>query len=149
MRTLSVQLVRFLSNTQQPDSPDILVIISLLLELLSCSQDISTFASKCLVELVKYNLKQSPNKEYPLFKMLMRNIWPLALNRKPGAVILITQILRVVHHEDEIMTRYLLEFFSLVLTLSKTNAPLTTQFRYLLDKLVLSLRNYVTLLKVN
>ena len=31
MRTLSIQLVRFLSNTQQPNSPDILIIISLLL----------------------------------------------------------------------------------------------------------------------
>jgi hypothetical protein len=58
--------------------------------------------------------------------MLMRNIWPLALNKKPGAITLMTQILRVVHREDEIMTRYLLEFFSLVLTLSKTNAPIST-----------------------
>jgi hypothetical protein len=48
MHTLSVQLIHFLSKTRQPNSPDIVVMINILVDMLSQSKDVSQFATKCL-----------------------------------------------------------------------------------------------------
>lgn len=127
MHTLSIQLIHFLSRTQQPNSPDIIVLLQLLIDMLSQSKDISQFATKCLSELVKWSIKQQVEKttEYPLVKMVVRNLWSLTASQKvkEGTVGLLTEILRIVHKEEVLMGRYLLEFCSLLLMLSRNDNP--------------------------
>jgi hypothetical protein len=152
MHTLSIQLIHFLSKTQQPNSPDIVVLLSILVEMLSQSKDISQFATRCLAELVKWNIKQQVEgtKKFPVIKMVIRNLWSLTASKnvKGGSMSLIIEILKIIHKEDILMTRYILEFCSLVLTISRNNKPLEPNLLYLTEKLVLSMKPYIKTLMI-
>jgi hypothetical protein len=150
MHTLSIQLIHFLSRTQQPNSPDIIVLLQLLIEMLSQSKDVSQFATKCLSELVKWSIKVVGTTEYPLVKMVVRNLWALTASKKvkEGTIQLLTQILRIIHKEEVLMGRYVLEFCSLLLMLSRNDRPAESSLLYLTEKLVMSMKPYIKLLAV-
>lgn len=101
---------------------------------------------------MKWNIKQQVegSKDYPLIKMVVRNLWSLTASKniKEGTVSLMTEILKIIHKEESLMTRYILEFCSLLLTLSRNNRPPEPSLLYLTEKLVLSMKPYVKQLTV-
>lgn len=112
MHTLSIQLIHFLSKTHQPNSPDIIVLLKILGDMLPESNDACKFATKCIAEFVKWNIKQQVdnNKDFPLVKMVIRSLWTLTTSKnvKEGTVPLITEILRIIHREESLMCRFIL-----------------------------------------
>jgi hypothetical protein len=82
--------------------------------------------------------------------MVVRNLWSLTASKnvKEGTVSLMVEILKIIHKEEALMTRYILEFCSLVLTISRNNKPVEPNLLYLTEKLVLSMKPYVKMLMI-
>ena len=84
IHTLLIQMIHFLANTKEPNSPDIQVMLQHLLSLYNKSEDMGYLASKCLSEFIRWHIKQQVRKDgnVPVLKVLMNSIWSLVGNKK-------------------------------------------------------------------
>jgi hypothetical protein len=70
--------------------------------------------SKCIAQLVRWHIKSDARKgdkrNYPIIKVIIRNIWTLASNKRArdGLVLLLVELLREIHREEYLMKQYAL-----------------------------------------
>ena len=114
IHTILIQSIRFFSLTQEPNSPDISVILKHLLQLYNGTEDMGCLGSKCIAQLVRWHIKSDARKgdkrNYPIIKVIIRNIWTLASNKRArdGLVLLLVELLREIHREEYLMKQYAL-----------------------------------------
>lgn len=152
IHTLLIQIMHFFSNTKQPNSPDIQVILKHLLQLYNKSEDMGYLASKCLSEFIRWHIKQQQKKngDVPILKALVSNIWSLVGNKnaREGIVTFLIKLLKIIHREREIMNYYLLELGFLILALTRNNNKIEGEFLYLIDKYSACLKKYMPYLLI-
>ncbi len=84
----------------------------------------SCLASKCLAQFVRWQIKCDGGKSknlgkknvniigsnYPVIKIIMRNVWNLVANRKAreGLILLLVELLREIHRETHLLKLYYL-----------------------------------------
>lgn len=151
IHTLIIQSIHFLANTQDPNSPDIQILLKNLISLYTGAEDLSELASKCLSELVKWHIKQAPeipNYHYPIIKIVIRNVWSLISNKKArnGLIQFLIKFLKAIHRNNRLMSLYAIELCSLIISLGRTEKPIEPLLSYLIRKYILSIGSHIKFL---